>query len=434
MNSIPSVGIDFESMPLCFCEDLEAYDNKKWRPCLFFVLPGRRPDPHRRHTTLKYVVLTLARVFWLSRGYDPGNGSAFLCNLAFAAGDWIQSICPIEPGRDAKTGQMSTLQIIHTRKSKKFLFKVESSAHVSDFAKYESIRHKIWGSPRDSLAGARNLCVENFFHEGSNLLTAVYVADSKGKFEEDEAHLVGFSYGYAGVRDKSLAFRDKDNIVFYSQYIGVKSDYQSYGLGILIKEFQKRIVRDVFGLAVISCTYDPLVSVNAYRNVHRLRMQVKEYRVACYGEYTGKLNRADVPSDRLFVTWDLKQTPEPEEYNLKKLFESGHALVLSEQAEVEGKSGPLKLEIAKGVRAKPGKKTVLIEVPFDFYTMLQETDVSDGDVRRIPLDWRTITRQSFQTLFQRGYRVLDFNTISDGNRRRGFYVLGAAVDRRAVKS
>ncbi|MBN1224530.1 MAG: hypothetical protein JXB23_14875 [Candidatus Aminicenantes bacterium] len=321
---------------------------------------------------------------------------------------------------------MDMHQTICERKGRKFLFKVETSQKLSDFAKYETIRNEIWGAPRDHLAGPRNLGVENFFHEGSNLLTSVYVENADGNFQEDEFSLVGFSYGYIGARDKKIAFRKQENIVFYSQYIGVKAEYQNYGLGILLKEFQKRIVLDVYGLSVITCTCDPLVSVNAYRNVRHFRMNVEEYRTACYGTYEGKLNRADVPSDRLFLTWNLKEEARLPEYDLKKLVGSGHALVLSDVSEVMGVSGTLSLEIVKRIQVHLHHDLLLVEVPFDFYTMLQETAVPDEEVRRIPLDWRMVTRQVFLDLFRRDYKVLDFAMLKEGDRRRGFYVFSAA--------
>ena len=65
----------------------------------------------------------------------------------------------------------------------------------------------------------------------------------------------------------------------------------------------------------------------------------------------------------------------------------------------------------------------LLEIPFDFYAMLKETAVDDPEVRRIPLDWRLITRRVFLSLFESGWRVVDFRLLSDGDRKRDFYVL-----------
>lgn len=319
--------------------------------------------------------------------------------------------------------RMIKFDTIHALKGKRFLFKVESSQELSDFDKYENLRLEIWGDPRDSLAGARNLGVENYFHDGSNLLTGVFIEDEKGKFWEDASHLVGFSYGYVGVKDKKRGFRDIENIIFYSQYVGVKKEYQNYKLGVLIKEFQKNVVLGLYGLSTITCTYDPLVGVNAYRNIHLFRMNVVDYRVSWYQDFAGKLNRADVPADRLSVQWKLKEKSQLPEYDLKKLVDPAHLVVQAEMGEVAGKRGSLRIELVRPANLDLDHELLLIEVPFDFYKILQETNVSDESVRRIPYDWRMETRKAFQELLKRGYRVLDFNKLKIEERTRDFYVM-----------
>jgi len=318
---------------------------------------------------------------------------------------------------------MIKFDTVHTLKGKKFLFKVESSQDLSDFDKYEKLRLDIWGDPRDTLAGVRNLGVENYFHDGSNCLISVYTEDAEGNVEEDASHLVGFAYGYVGVKDKSLGFREVENIIFYSQYVGVKKEYQSYSLGVLIKKFQKKVVTDLYGLSTITCTFDPLVGVNAYRNIHLLRMKVGEYRASWYQNYAGKLNRMDVPADRLSILWNLKEKSQTLRYDLKKLMESDHLVVQSEVCEIAGKSGPLRADLVRPANLDVEYDFLLIEIPFDFYTILQETDVPDESIRRIPRDWRMETRKAFQELLRRGYRVLDFNYLKTEERTRDFYIM-----------
>ena len=232
-----------------------------------------------------------------------------------------------------------------------------------------------------------------------------------------------FAYGYVGVKDKNLGFRDIENISFYSQYVGVKKEYQRYSLGVLIKEFQKNIVLDLYGLSTITCTYDPLVGVNAYRNIHIFRMSVDKYCVSRYLGFEGNLNRADVPSDRLSILWDLRKKGQAPDYDLKKLVDSHHLVVQSDVDEVAGKSGPLQTELVRPANLDLDHDFLLIEVPFDFYTILQETNVPDESVRQIPLDWRMETRKAFQGLLGRGYSVLDFNYLKTADRIRDFYVM-----------
>lgn len=318
---------------------------------------------------------------------------------------------------------MKELERIHQVKNKKFLFKVETSEDPKDYAKYEELRLEIWGEPRDTLPGTRNMWCENFIHEGSSLFIGVYAEDKEGRFKLDKEHLVGFSYGFVGVKDKDIAFRAPDNLQFYSQYTAVRPDFQSFGLGVLIKEFQKEKLTSLFGIYAATCTYDPLTGVNAYRNIHRLGMDVVDYRVAHYGEFGGLLNRADIPCDRFFLSWDLRKEVERPVYDLGALVDAECSVIHVEAEEIKGRSGKVRLEVVKKVDLKLNREFLLVEIPFDFYLMLRETDVGLDRIRRIPLEWRMATRQAFLSLFNRGYKVVDFRHFSQEDRQRDFYVL-----------
>lgn len=318
---------------------------------------------------------------------------------------------------------MENLETIQVIKGSPYLFAVETSPAMDDYQKYEDLRQEIWKEPSDKMAGVRNMLCENYFDKGSSLFTGVFREGKKGDFPRDADHLVGFSYGFVGVRDKAGGFSSSSNLVFYSQYLGVKKGYRNLGLGILIKEFQKDIVKNVFGIDTISCTYDPLVGVNAYRNIHHFGMEVMEYKVACYQNFGGELNRIDVPSDRLYVTWALGGNTLRETYDLENFVNPDHLSVESEMTEIQGQSGPLRIETVAKVRLGLDRKIVLLEIPADFYLMLKETNVDNERIRNIPLDWRIKTREVFQTLLERKYRVIDFRISKGQDRNRGFYVL-----------
>jgi predicted GNAT superfamily acetyltransferase len=75
---------------------------------------------------------------------------------------------------------------------------------------------------------------------------------------------------------------------------------------------------------------------------------------------------------------------------------------------VEGRTGPVELETAAGLDLGAAGASARIRIPADFYFLLQETDVEDAEVRRIPLDWRLRTRDAFQALLEQGFRVAAF--------------------------
>lgn len=317
---------------------------------------------------------------------------------------------------------MKDIKRILTVRGRRFLLKVENSDRAEDYAKYEELREEIWGFPEDHLPGTRNLMCENFLHDGGALFLGVFDEAEGGEFKEDLQHLAGFSYGFVGVKDKEVAFKRLDNLRFYSQYTGVREEYQGYGLGVLIKEFQREKVLDLFGIGEITCTYDPLTGVNAMRNIHHFGMEVEEYKVATYGEYGGLLNREDVPSDRFFMSWDLREKARQPDYDLNALLSPNNVVVDVEEVVIRGKSGTLSLEVVKSIRPDLKEDFLLVRIPRDFYVMLGETDVADPEVRRIPLDWRLKTRDVFLSLLGRGYRVFDFRLAGEEAIKNSYYV------------
>jgi predicted GNAT superfamily acetyltransferase len=317
------------------------------------------------------------------------------------------------------------LEKVQETGGKRFLFVVDTSAQGADYAKYEQMRMDIWDDPGDHLAGGRNLVSENFFYDGGSLFIAVYEEDRPGAFSREAVHLAAFAYGYVGVKDKAVGFRDPDNCWFYSQYAAVRPDLQNCGLGLLLKRIQGEWVKDLLGVGAITCTYDPLAGVNAYRNIHIFGMQVLAYKESCYLGFTGRLNRLDVPSDRFQVIWDLDLPPSGrrEALDLEGLLEEGKNLIHTEPVRIRGRSGDQVLEVAVELHTEDSAPIVLIEIPFDFYTMLHETDVADPQSRDIPVIWREKTRLAFKNQFEAGYRVVDFRYLKRGGKKRDFYVL-----------
>jgi len=309
-------------------------------------------------------------------------------------------------------------------KGKRFLLRVEDSHQHKDYLKYEELRNEIWGWPEDRLPGGRNMMCENLFLDGSSLFIGAFAESGEGAFQRlDGAHLVGFAYGFVGVKDKEIGFRSVGNLQFYSQYTGVRPGFERYGLGVAIKEIQKRAVTDLLGIETVTCTYDPLTSVNAHRNIHHFGMQVVGYNVDIYGEFGGRLNRIDVPSDRFAMSWDLGGVRRKPSHDFETLIESRRVVNTVRVTTLRGKSGPVELEILERVELGLDHEILLVEIPFDFYQMLAETDVEDESVRRLPIEWRMKTRRIFQELFDRNYGVIDFRQAEIDGRKRGLYVL-----------
>jgi predicted GNAT superfamily acetyltransferase len=290
-------------------------------------------------------------------------------------------------------------------RGRRFRLRVETSHDPADYLKYEELREEIWGYPDDHMSSTRNMMCENVFHEGSSLFI--------GAFAPAGGELLGFCYGFVGVRDTSVGFRDVKNLRFYAQYTGVRKADQSYGLGVRLKEFQREVVRDLLGVSTIICTFDPLTGINANRNIHDFGMDVLEYRLATYGEYGGHLNRLDVPTDRFLMSWDLEKAWRPPAYDLGAAL-TGPRPIRTATRRVAGKSGPVDLEVVEETDADAEAEVLLVRIPLDFYRMLRETDVEDGRIKDIPVRWRMASRQVFQALLGRGYRIVDFRKAEPG--------------------
>ena len=248
----------------------------------------------------------------------------------------------------------------------------------------------------------------------------ISVLKESGKKTGGSPELVGYSYGFVGVVDKSLGYRDPDNFRFYSQYTAVRKEFQGLGLGMAVKKFQREIVLNLFGIGAITCTYDPLVAVNAFRNIGYFGMSVLDYRVACYSNYTGLLNRLDIDCDRFFMLWELERMFP----RLRNSYsEQTPRVIETELRSIRGRDDGLVLPAVVGVDLQCEEETLFLEIPWDFYTMLQQTDVEDKTIRAIPIEWRAATRKVFLHYLSKGWKVTDFIRDLTSGSHRCYYIL-----------
>lgn len=96
---------------------------------------------------------------------------------------------------------------------------------------------------------------------------------------------------------------------FYSHMTGVRSEYQSLGIGGRLKWAQReRALAD--GVKYIKWTFEPVKARNAYFNFEKLGAIVNEFEVNFYGTDYGTApetagEKFGLASDRLFAEWDL---------------------------------------------------------------------------------------------------------------------------------
>src|SRR5699024_3955846 len=109
--------------------------------------------------------------------------------------------------------------------------------------------------------------------------------------------MVGFLYSFAGF----------ENGVPHlcSHMLGILPDYQTDGLGAKMKLKQAELARKL-GYPMITWTFDPLESRNAYLNLHKLGATGAVYDADHYGSMNDGLNQG-LPTDRIKIKWHLDE-------------------------------------------------------------------------------------------------------------------------------
>lgn len=192
-----------------------------------------------------------------------------------------------------------------------------------------------------------------------------------GAFDREE--MVGFVYGFVAQEEGAIAH--------HSHMLAVKRSYRNFNLGYKLKLAQREAVL-AQGINLITWTFDPLQSLNAYFNFTKLGVISDRYVINFYGEEaTSFLHQTG--TDRFWVKW-----------------------LLTSDRVVQRLNEP------KPVLANPSDK-LLVEIPTDINTLQQQ-----GPERAF--QWRQDTRRQFTEAIAAGYTVLDFYREGES----GFYVLG----------
>jgi predicted GNAT superfamily acetyltransferase len=191
----------------------------------------------------------------------------------------------------------------------------------------------------------------------------------------DGPTLAGFVYGFVAQEDGEIAH--------HSHMLAVKPAYRNFNLGYKLK-LAKRDAVLAQGINLITWTFDPLQSLNAYFNFTKLGVVSDRYLVNFYGEdATSFLHQSG--TDRFWVKWMLNSLRV-----IKRL---------------------TKTDTPEDTADK-----LLIEIPGDINAVQQQ---SPGSAR----EWRERTRRAFTEAIEAGYVVRDFYRELRGDEKIGIYVL-----------
>lgn len=224
----------------------------------------------------------------------------------------------------------------------------------------EELQKEVWGVPDLDVVPLTHLIAAKA--AGGVLL---------GAFDRQE--LAGFVYGFVAQEDSEIAH--------HSHMLAVKTAYRNCNLGYKLKLAQREAVL-AQGIKLITWTFDPLQSLNAYFNFTKLGVISDRYVINFYGEEAASFLH-QTGTDRFWVKW-----------------------LLTSERVVQ------RLNTTETVLENPSDK-LLIEIPADINTLQEQNP-------EIAFEWRQRTRRAFTEAIDNGYTVLDFYR----DRTSGIYILG----------
>lgn len=251
------------------------------------------------------------------------------------------------------------------------MIEVKTIKDIEDFKKIPEIQKSAWGFVDRDI-------------EPHHLMTRVqkYGGLVQGLYIDGE--LAGYTYALIG--------KWEGKYFIYSHMTAVRKKYQYRGFGFLLKKAQREAVLSM-GYDMIRWNFDPLESMNAFFNLHRLGVICDEYERNVYGDGESGLHKG-LPTDRLIATWNLN---------------SDRVLNLMEKKE------PATLEaIPEKDIENFTEETAYIEIPRNIRS-LKETNLNEA------IEWREKTRHHFETAFKNGYVARDI--VFSKDKKRVFYKL-----------
>ena len=222
-----------------------------------------------------------------------------------------------------------------------------------------------------------------------------------GAFENEK--MIGILVGF-------LAYH-KGILHHHSHVTGVLDRYK--GVGFQLKQKQREFALSQ-GLDLVTWTYDPMQSSNAYFNFAKLGVISHTYYRDYYGEMRDSLN-VGLASDRLLVEWwirteDVVRRAEGtfQQPILDKMLSQGEIINTTKKIRKLRENVSFDLDL--------DNKRLLVEIPPDLNVMKE---------KNMPLaqKWREETRTIFETYFSRRYTACNVLSEVLKGERRTFYLL-----------
>jgi chorismate synthase len=179
-------------------------------------------------------------------------------------------------------------------------------------------------------------------------------------------------------------------VYMYSHMTGVVKEYQSKGIGYLIKQKQREISLKR-GFSSIAWTFDPLIARNAYFNFNKLGVIARNYHIDYYGPMKDSIN-AGWATDRFLCEWFIEPA------SLRKV-RSYSRLQLADAAVLIDRRGAGDEAVCRDWHIDLGARRALIDIPADVVQLkLKRPEEANR--------WREATREIFLSYFAEGYSAV----------------------------
>lgn len=198
-----------------------------------------------------------------------------------------------------------------------------------------------------------------------------------------EGALVGLLMGFLGAKitpeDRTPA---RDALLVMSKRMVVLPEYRNYKIGEQLKQAQRRFALD-HGVPLVTWTFDPLISRNAYLNLHKLGAIGQGYEMNFFGANAAN---PTLSGDRLVANWWVAH-PHTADRSTREYADA--VLVSAVEA-----GQPRFLGVTSGAAA------LLLEIPPDILGLAAADAALAGA-------WRAYARAAFPALFAAGYLATD---------------------------
>ncbi len=202
--------------------------------------------------------------------------------------------------------------------------------------------------------------------------------------------LIGLLFGFIGLTPQG-------KVKHCSHMVGVHPQHQNQRVGYRLKMAQREHVL-AQGIDLVTWTFDPLQSRNAYLNLRKLGVVCHTYLPNHYGEMQDGLN-VGVSSDRFQVDWHIASQHVSDRLSGVSTGDSLSAL----QATGVPIVNPFSLDQLPAVPPTDysiESERLLIQIPADFQA-IRSADIT------LACSWREHTRALFETALAAGYIAID---------------------------